>query len=64
MQTASCGLPDYFFDGLFTDWAMMDQIGRVLVRLDGMQREMEQEQAQIRNQLNILVLETKICCDM
>ena len=65
---------DYFFDGLFADWAMMDQIGRsqeqvrstrsqierVLVRLNGMRREMEQEQAQLRNQLDTLVLEAKI----
>ena len=65
---------DYFFDGLFADWAMMDKIGRsqeqvrstrsqierVLVRLDGMRRETQREQEQLRNELDTLVRETKI----
>ena len=65
---------DYFFDGLFADWAMMDKIGRsqeqvrstrsqierVLVQLNRMRYETEQKQAQLRNQLDTLVLEAKI----
>ena len=65
---------DYFFDGLFADWAVLDKISRskeqvqstqrqiesVLTRLDGMQRAVEQEQIQLETKLDTLVRETKI----
>ena len=65
---------DYFFDGLFADWAVLDKISQsqervrstrhqiesVLSNLDGMQRSVEQEQAQLQNKLDLLVREAKI----
>ena len=64
---------DYFFDGLFADWAVLDKISQsqsqvqrtkgqiesVLSRLDSMLNAVEQEQAQVRNQLDTLVLNTQ-----
>ena len=61
---------DYFFDGLFVDWAVMDRISQsqdqvqstksqiesVLSRLDSMMNVVEQEQIQVKNRLNALVL--------
>lgn len=60
---------DYFFDGLFADWAVLDRISQskeqvqntkqqietVLFRLNSMQRSAEQEQAQIKEKLDALV---------
>ena len=60
---------DYFFDGLFADWAVLDRISQskeqvqntkqqietVLFRLNSMQRSAEQEQAQIKEELDALV---------
>ena len=60
---------DYFFDGLFADWAVLDkisqaqeqvhstrrQIENVLSRLCGMQRSVEQEQVQLQTKLDTLV---------
>ena len=65
---------DYFFDGLFADWAVLDKINRsqeqvrstrhqienVLSRLGGMQRSVEQEQAQLQNKLDTLVRDARI----
>ena len=65
---------DYFFDGLFADWAVLDQIGRskeqvsstryqienVLARLHSMQHTVEQEQTQTESKLNTLVHNTKV----
>ena len=65
---------DYFFDGLFADWAVLDKIGQsreqvcstqrqiesILARLDGMQRTVEQEQAQVKSELAALVQEAKV----
>ena len=65
---------DYFFDGLFADWAVLDKISQsqervrstrcqiesVLSRLDGMQRSVEREQAQLQNKLDSLVRDAKI----
>ena len=65
---------DYFFDGLFADWAVLDkisqsqervhstrrQIENVLSRLGGMQRSVEQEQTQMENKLNMLVRDARI----
>ena len=65
---------DYFFDGLFADWAVLDKISRskeqvqstqrqiesVLTRLDGMQHTVEQEQFQLETKLNTLVREAKV----
>ena len=62
---------DYFFDGLFADWAVMDkisqsqsqvqstksQIDSVLARLNSMMSAAEREQAQIKSKLDALVLE-------
>ena len=62
---------DYFFDGLFADWAVMDkisqsqsqvqstknQIDSVLSRLNSMMSAAEREQAQIKSKLDALVLE-------
>ena len=62
---------DYFFDGLFADWAVMDkisqsqsqvqstknQIDRVLSRLNSMMSAAEREQAQTKSKLDALVLE-------
>lgn len=60
---------DYFFDGLFADWTVLDrinqsqsqvqqtksQIGQVLSRLDSMLREAEKEQNQLKSKLDTLV---------
>ena len=65
---------DVFFDGLFADWAVMDQIGRstsqvqdtlnqiegVLSRLSAMSAAAEKEQAEVNGKLNELVVETRI----
>lgn len=65
---------DYFFDGLFADWAVLDkisqsqeqvhstrrQIENVLSRLSSMQRSVEQEQAQLESKLDTLVRDAKI----
>lgn len=62
---------DYFFDGLFVDWAVMDQISQsqsqvqstksqidsVLSRLNSMMSAAEREQAQTKSRLDALVLE-------
>ena len=62
---------DYFFDGLFADWAVMDkisqsqsqvqstknQIDSVLSRLNSMMSAAEREQAQTKGKLDALVLE-------
>lgn len=63
---------DYFFDGLFADWAVMDRINRskeqvsrtvwqleaVLDRLSAMLGGLEQERAQVQARLDDLVLRT------
>ncbi len=65
---------DYFFDGLFADWAVLDkinqskeqvcstrhQIKNVLSKLDGMQRAVEQERIQLKSKLDALVREAKV----
>ena len=65
---------DYFFDGLFVDWAVLDKIGRsqsqvqntknqiesVLARLDSMMRSVEQEQAQIKSKIDTLVRQAQL----
>ena len=65
---------DYFFDGLFADWAVMDkisqsqsqvqstknQIEQVLSRLNSMMRAAEQEQTQMKNKLDALVLNAQL----
>ena len=65
---------DYFFDGLFADWAVLDRINQsqeqvhstrrqiesVLSRLNGMQRSVEQEQNQLESKLDTLVRDAKI----
>ena len=65
---------DYFFDGLFADWAVLDKISQsksqvlstqnqiesVLGRLDGMLRAVEQEQTQLESKLDTLVRDAKI----
>lgn len=65
---------DYFFDGLFTDWAVLDQIGRskeqvqsilsqidhVLARLNVMSDTANEELAQVRESLITLILNTVI----
>ena len=62
---------DYFFDGLFADWAVMDkisqsqsqvqstknQIDSVLSRMNSMMSAAEREQAQTKSKLDALVLE-------
>lgn len=62
---------DYFFDGLFADWAVMNriqqakgrvsdtraQIGSVLNRLDQMGRETEKVRAQCKEKLDALIVE-------
>ena len=62
---------DYFFDGLFADWAVMDkisqsqsqvqstknQIDSVLSRLNSMMSAAEREQAQTKSKLDALVLD-------
>lgn len=65
---------DYFFDGLFADWAVLDRIGqsttqvqstrhqieRVLSRLNDMTAAAQQEQARLRQQLDELVLAAQL----
>jgi len=65
---------DYFFDGLFADWAVLDKISQsqnqvmstqgqiesVLGRLDGMLRAAEREQVQLQNKLDVLVRDAKV----
>jgi len=65
---------DYFFDGLFADWAVMDkisqaknqvystksQIDNVLLRLNDMMNTAEQEKAKLYNKLNTLITEAKL----
>ncbi|MBS7224424.1 MAG: hypothetical protein KH050_03630 [Clostridiaceae bacterium] len=62
---------DYFFDNLFTDWAVMDQIGRskaqvhdastqieeVLARLNEMLHDLEREHANEQSELNALIVQ-------
>ena len=61
---------DYFFDGLFADWAVLERIGqssaqvqgtrhqieRVLSQLNDMTAAARQEQARLQQQLDALVL--------
>lgn len=65
---------DYFFDNLFTDWAVLDQINRsqaqveqtwqqvsgVLTRLENRQQSLQKEQAALRAKLEKLVLSTVV----
>ena len=65
---------DYFFDGLFADWAVMDKISQsqsqvqsttrqiqsVLSRLNSMMSTVEQEQTQIKNKMDALVLNAQL----
>lgn len=65
---------DYFFDGLFADWAVLDkinqsqsqvqntksQIASILSRLDSMMRTLEQEQVQIKSKLDTLVRDAQL----
>ena len=65
---------DYFFDGLFADWAVMDKISQsqsqvqstksqiesVLSRLNSMMSAVEQEQTQVKNKLDALVLNAQL----
>lgn len=65
---------DYFFDGLFADWAVLDkisqsqsqvqntksQIERVLSRLNSMMQAVDQEQAQIKNKIDTLVRQAQV----
>jgi len=65
---------DYFFDGLFADWTVMDKISRsqiqvqktkcqiesVLSRLNAMAAAVEEEQAQIKNKMDSLVLDAQL----
>ena len=65
---------DYFFDGLFADWAVMDkisqsqsqvqstksQIDSVLSRLNSMLNTAEREQSQIKSKLDTLILEAQL----
>lgn len=60
---------DYLFDGIFTDWAVLDKIGRsqeqvnntrnqicgVLDRLEQMERQMEREAMEIHGEIKSLV---------
>lgn len=62
---------DYFFDGLFADWAVMNKIGQsrsqvqeiahqirsVLSRLNSMVRAVEREQTELKSKMDALVLE-------
>lgn len=64
---------DYFFDGLFADWAVLDRISQsksqvqstksqiesVLSRLNTMLKAAEQEQIQIKTKMDTLVKETR-----
>lgn len=65
---------DYFFDGLFADWTVLDKIGQsqeqvqstkhqiesVLTRLHSMMRANENEQARVKEELTTLVQEARI----
>ena len=65
---------DYFFDGLFADWAVLDKISQsqsqvqntksqiegVLSRLNSMMQAVEQEQAQIKNKIDTLVRQAQV----
>ena len=65
---------DYFFDGLFVDWAVMDKISQsqehvqstlrqiesVLARLNSTMRAVEQEQTQVKNKLDALILNAQL----
>ena len=65
---------DYFFDGLFADWAVLDRIGQsqsqmqdtksqivsVLSRLNAMLEATQQEQAQSKSKLDSLVQAAKL----
>lgn len=65
---------DYFFDGLFADWAVMDKISQsqtqvrntknqiesVLSRLSSMMSAVEQEQTQVKSKLDALVLTAQL----
>ena len=65
---------DYFFDGLFADWAVMDKISQsqsqvqstksqiesVLSRLNSVMSAVEQEQTQVKNKLDTLVLNAQL----
>ena len=65
---------DYFFDGLFADWAVMDKISQsqsqvqntknqiesVLSRLSSNMSAVEQEQAQVKKKLDTLVLNAQL----
>ncbi len=65
---------DYFFDGLFADWAVLDKINdsqnqvenikshieEVLSSLNTMMHSAEKEQEEIRNKIDALVRETQV----
>lgn len=65
---------DYFFDGLFVDWVVLDKISQsqnqvqntknqiesVLSRLDAMMQTVEQEQSQIKNKIDTLVRQAQL----
>lgn len=65
---------DYFFDGLFADWAVLDRIGQsesqvlstknqinsVLSRLKSMVESVKREQEQVKRKLDELVVSTQI----
>lgn len=65
---------DYFFDGLFADWAVLDkikesqgqvqrtkeQIETILTRLDTMQAEAEQQQTELKSRLDELILKVDL----
>jgi len=65
---------DYFFDGLFADWAVLDKISRskeqvlstqrqvdaVLGQLAGMMQAAEQERAQLKDRLDALVRNARL----
>ena len=65
---------DYFFDGLFADWAVLDKISQskeqvqntkqqietVLSRLNSMLRAAQQEQTQIKEKLDTLIRNTQL----
>ena len=65
---------DYFFDGLFADWAVLDKISQskdqmqntkqkiesVLSRLKAMMRSVEQEQTQMKRKMDALVMQARL----
>ncbi len=65
---------DYFFDGLFADWAVMDQISRsqervqetrdqiarCLTQLHTLQTAVEQERLSLKKRMDVLILETQL----